>query len=99
MKRLFLFLALSVLLFSLGCAEEAAPSVMDKDGDGKVSTEEFLEHAQKQVGRRRAGEDWESDRRLAAGCRREQRRDVYRRDLLWASPWRSRGSRWRGGSR
>ena len=51
MRRLFLLLALSVLLFSVGCiGQEAAQSVMDKDGDGKVSTEEFLEHAQKQVG-------------------------------------------------
>ena len=48
------FISLSVVIVSLlfaSCAAVAEESVMDNDGDGKVSTEEFVEHAQAQVPR------------------------------------------------
>ena len=45
---LLLFVCGTVLLWSSGVASDAPPSVMDTDGDGKVSTEEFMQQARDQ---------------------------------------------------
>lgn len=48
-RKLFLVLACGLLLsLNVAVLGDGAASVMDKDGDGKVSMEEFVEHAAEQ---------------------------------------------------